>query len=124
MSALAGGWCPLDDALDLLGRKWMLATIRPLLDGPMRFAELREASGCPSPSTFTRRLRALEREGIIVRQVVSDAPRHVEYELTEKGAGLGRALRELGGWAERWLAAPPSPPTPRPELLHLAAVAR
>ncbi|MGH9025598.1 MAG: winged helix-turn-helix transcriptional regulator [Acidimicrobiia bacterium] len=92
-------WCPVEAALDLLSQKWMLAIIRPLLDAEMRFGELRTASRCPSPSTLTLRLRMLEAEGIVSRSV---GPR-VRYGLTEKGLGLGRVLRELGGWAEQWL---------------------
>lgn len=95
--------CPLDAALELLARKWMLETIRVLLDGPMRFVELRSSTGCPSPSTFTRRLRVLEREGIVAREVLPATPVGVRYRLTEKGLGLGQALRELAAWAEQWL---------------------
>lgn len=95
-------WCPLDAAFDLLGRKWMLATVRELLDGPRHFVALRTATGCPT-STFTRRLRVLESEGIVSREVLSVTPLSVRYGLTEKGLGLGRALRELAEWAEEWL---------------------
>jgi DNA-binding HxlR family transcriptional regulator len=101
--------CPLDAALELLGRAWMLETIRALLEGPRHFVELRHATGCPSPSTFTRRLRVLETEGIVSRTVLSTMPPRVTYGLTEKGLGLASALQELALWAERWLMAPTGP---------------
>jgi DNA-binding HxlR family transcriptional regulator len=95
--------CPLDAALELLGRAWMLRTIRELLNGPRHFVELHAATGCPSSSTFTRRLRRLEQEGIVAREVLSATPPSVSYALTAKGQGLGRALGELAHWAEEWL---------------------
>jgi DNA-binding HxlR family transcriptional regulator len=98
--------CPLTAALDLLGRVWMLETIRQLLEGPRHFVDLREATGCPSPSTFTRRLRVLESEGLVARRVLSRTPPSVEYELTEMGLDLASALEEVAIWAERWLLPP------------------
>lgn len=98
-----GNGCALDAALELLGRTWMLETIRVLLDGPMRFVELRAATGCPSPSTFTRRLRVLEHEGIVAREELPGTPPGARYGLTSRGLGLGRVLRELAAWAEREL---------------------
>ncbi|MGQ0804384.1 MAG: winged helix-turn-helix transcriptional regulator [Actinomycetota bacterium] len=95
--------CPLTAALELLGRAWMLETIRELLAGPRHFVELRHATGCPSPSTFTRRLRVLEAEGLVAREVISLTPPSVRYELTEMGLGLTSALTEVSRWAERWL---------------------
>ena len=116
--------CPVESALDLLGRAWMLETIRALLDGPAHFVELRNATGCPSPSTFTRRLRVLETEGILAREVLSSTPPSVCYELTEKGQGLASALRELASWAERWLipqnGEPASAPEVKPRVLETA----
>jgi DNA-binding HxlR family transcriptional regulator len=100
-------WCPLDAALDLLGRPWLPVTIREFLAGPREFVALREATGSPSPSTFTRRLRLLEQEMIVSREVVSTTPPKVRYALTPKGRGLGRALDELASWAEQWLGKPP-----------------
>lgn len=104
-------WCPLKAALRLLERPWTLATIRELLDGPRHFGELREATQCPSPSTVTRRLRVLEKEGIVHREVLSAMPPSVRYELTVKGEALGKVLHELNYWAEEWLV-PPDEATP------------
>lgn len=98
--------CPVSAALELLGRAWMLETLRQLMEGPRHFVELRDATGCPSPSTFTRRLRVLESEGLVVREVISPAPPSVQYALTEMGLGLASALREVAMWAERWLVPP------------------
>ena len=55
------------------------------------------------------RLRVLEMEGLVERHVVPETPVRVEYQLTEKGHSLERALGALGEWAERWIDLPGSP---------------
>ncbi|HWQ83799.1 MAG TPA: helix-turn-helix domain-containing protein, partial [Anaerolineales bacterium] len=55
-----------------------------------------------NPATLTQRLKTLERAGIINRYPISDGPRHVEYELTEKGKDLMGVLSALTGWVHRW----------------------
>jgi DNA-binding HxlR family transcriptional regulator len=101
-------WCPLDAALDVVGRTWMPVTIREFVDGPRDVVALSEAASRARPSTLSRRLRVLEEERIVSREAVSTAPLSVRYALTPKGLGLGRILGELALWAEQWLD-PPAP---------------
>lgn len=95
-------------AVELVGRRWTGAVIQLLMHGRMRYAELRGAIPDISDRMLSERLRELESEGILERLVVPDTPVRVEYELTEKGRALERALAEMGKWAERWGTAEPS----------------
>jgi DNA-binding HxlR family transcriptional regulator len=52
---------------------------------------------------LSERLRSLEAEDLVVRQVVPESPIRVEYDLTAKGRELQAALREIASWAERWI---------------------
>src|SRR4029453_7198030 len=92
-------------AVGLVGRRWTGAVIQLLLDGRMRYAELREAIPDISDRMLSERLRELESEGIVARLVIPETPVGVEYELTDKGRALERALTEIGKWAERWVPA-------------------
>jgi DNA-binding HxlR family transcriptional regulator len=38
--------------------------------------------------------------------VLATSPVRVEYELTEAGRDLERAVRVLSAWAEKWMVAP------------------
>ena len=96
-------------AVELIGGRWTGAVIQLLLNGRMRFAELRGAIPDISDRMLSERLRELEAEGILARIVVPETPVRVEYELTEKGRALEHALAAVGRWAERWVTDAPLP---------------
>lgn len=97
--------CPrFHRAIELVGRRWTGAIIRVLLAGPRRFNELLAAIPGISDRLLTERLRELEAENLIRREVLAGSPVRVTYSLTCAGAELQEALDALGHWAERWLA--------------------
>ncbi len=93
--------CPITKAAKVLGRKWTLEMIYYLRERK-RFCELQEIVGGVNPTTLTQRLKVLEQDGIIQRYAISNAPRHVEYDLTEKGRDLLSVVYELEEWVGRW----------------------
>ncbi|HET7815715.1 MAG TPA: winged helix-turn-helix transcriptional regulator [Candidatus Baltobacteraceae bacterium] len=104
--ATESGLCPrYHRAIELIGRRWTGAIVRTLTNGPRRFNEL--LSGIPgiSDRLLTERLRELEAEGVVRREVLPESPVRVMYELTPCGRELQPALDEIGRWAERWIAA-------------------
>lgn len=96
-------------AVELIGGRWTGAMIQLLLNGRLRFAELRAAIPDISDRMLSERLRELESEGIVARRVIPETPVRVEYELTEKGRALEQALAAVGRWAERWVTETPAP---------------
>jgi DNA-binding HxlR family transcriptional regulator len=97
-------FCPrFHKAIELVGRRWTGAVIRVLLGGPRRFNELLAAVPGMSDRLLTERLRELEVEKLIVREVQAGSPVRVVYSLTCAGAELQVALEALGHWAERWI---------------------
>jgi DNA-binding HxlR family transcriptional regulator len=107
-------------AVELIGGRWTGAVIQLLLNGRMRFAQLRDAIPDISDRMLSERLRELEAEGIVERIVVPETPVRVEYELTEKGRALEQALASVGKWAERWVT---EPRTSRPAAVKKRAAA-
>lgn len=93
--------CPITKAANILGRKWTLEMIHFLRERK-RFCELQEIVGGVNPATLTQRLKTLEYAGIVNRYPISEGPRHVEYELTEKGKDLLGVLSDLTVWVSRW----------------------
>ena len=92
-------------AVELIGGRWTGALIQLLLNGRMRFAELRAAVPEISDRMLSERLRELEAEGIVLRIVVPETPVRVEYELTKKGRALHDAVDAIAAWAEAWVPA-------------------
>jgi DNA-binding HxlR family transcriptional regulator len=56
-----------------------------------------------SDRLLSERLKELEAEGIVDREVIDGNPPRVQYLLTEKGMALEPALTSLRSWARTWL---------------------
>ncbi|HMI49383.1 MAG TPA: helix-turn-helix domain-containing protein [Gemmatimonadaceae bacterium] len=91
-------------AIELIGSRWTGAILQTLLQGKTRYAAIRGAIPDITDRMLSERLRSLEGEDLVLRVVVPESPVRVEYELTQKGRELQKALREIGNWAERWIA--------------------
>jgi DNA-binding HxlR family transcriptional regulator len=90
-------------AIELIGKRWTGAILFVLLDGPLRFSEVKLLVPDLSDRLLSERLKELEAEGIVERRVIDDMPVRVEYALTEKGRALEPAVRSLKVWARSWL---------------------
>jgi DNA-binding HxlR family transcriptional regulator len=85
---------PVEEALDLLGRRWALRVIWELRRDERSFSELRHRAGV-SPSVLADRLRELGDAGVVER---GGARR---YRLSGRGRELARILYEINRWAEQ-----------------------
>jgi DNA-binding HxlR family transcriptional regulator len=74
-----------------------------LLDGALRFSEVKVLVPEISDRLLSERMKELEAEGIVQRHVMDAMPVRVEYCLTEKGRALEPAVRSLKVWARSWL---------------------
>src|SRR5258708_10564098 len=83
--------------------KWILFIIRDLDFGVKRFNQLERSLQGISPKTLSERLRALEEEGVIMRQTFAEVPPRVEYSLTEKGQDLIDMISCMRCYGNRWL---------------------
>jgi len=100
-------FCPQYAALmDLLSRRWMGIILRVLMGGPRRFNEILASVPGLSDPLLTHRLREMEAKKIVERRVLATSPVRVEYELTEAGRDLERAVRVLSEWASKWMSHP------------------
>lgn len=91
------------EAIELIGKRWTGAIVFVLMDGPLRFSQVKVLVPDLSDRLLSERMKELEAEGIVVRHVVDDTPVRVEYRLTRKGRALEPAVRSLKVWARSWL---------------------
>jgi DNA-binding HxlR family transcriptional regulator len=99
-------------AVELIGARWSGAILQTVLEGPTRYASIRDSVPEISDRMLSERLRLLEKEGLVSRRVFPETPVRIEYELTAKGHSLERALGAIAEWAEEWIPLNDEAPTP------------
>jgi DNA-binding HxlR family transcriptional regulator len=85
---------PVEEALDLLGRRWLLRLVWELRRSALSFSELRRRTAI-SPSVLSARLGELRDAGVLERDEVR------RYRLSGRGRELARILYDLNRWAEQ-----------------------
>jgi len=95
--------CPkFEKAISILTKRWVGLIVYQLLDEPKRFGDLQEEIKLSS-KVLSERLKSLEKEGIIKRNVYPETPVRIEYTLTNKGRTLKHSLEAIHTWADEWL---------------------
>lgn len=93
--------CPEVYAANLIGGQWSLVICSWLLNGKLRFGELKKFLPNITERMLTLQLRKLEENKIVSRKVYAQVPPKVEYELTEIGYELQSVIKGLEKWGER-----------------------
>lgn len=95
--------CPsFHAAVELIGRRWNGLIVDVLLAGSLRFSELRAAIPDITPAMLSQRLKELEAERLVERQVSAGRPVEVSYSLTETGRQLSAVLDAVAVWSLEW----------------------
>lgn len=96
--------CPVEATLSLISDKWKFLILRDLLTGTKRFGELKKSIGTISQKVLTSNLRAMEDDGLLMREVFAEVPPRVEYTLTERGASMAPIIEAMRAWGEAHMA--------------------
>lgn len=92
--------CPaIQNAFELLGRKWVTLIIHVLSGGQKHYCDLQRAVPDLSDRVLSQRMKELETDGIVNRTVDTGSPVRVSYSLTKKGAALTPILDQIAAWA-------------------------
>ena len=91
----------VSEAAAVLGDRWSAIVIAALLDGPLRYGELRERVTGIAPNILSAKLKKLEHDGLVVSSRYSERPPRFEYRLTEAGVELSDVLRLMAAWGGR-----------------------
>lgn len=96
--------CPTRVIANHATGRWGSLVLGKLLDddggGTKRFSELRRAVTGISEKMLAQTLQALERDGLVHREVHPVIPPRVDYSLTPLGAHAAKQISELFGWIE------------------------
>ena len=96
--------CPVETTLTLISDKWKVLILRDLMNGTLRFGELKKSIGHVTQKVLTAQLRQMEASGLLTRKVYAEVPPCVEYTLTELGYSLKPVMDALWQWGENYQA--------------------
>jgi len=88
----------IGDALYVIGGKWKLRVIIALMHGKSRFSQLQRIIEGISSKVLAAELKELELNGFVKRQVYTETPVIVEYELTDYALSVRPVLEVLAAW--------------------------
>lgn len=94
--------CSVARTVELIGGKWKAVILYYLLDGTLRFGELRRTIPGITQRMLTLQLRELEADGLVERTVFPVVPPHVEYALSPFGRSLEPVLLAMREWGTRY----------------------
>jgi DNA-binding HxlR family transcriptional regulator len=95
--------CPrFEKAMQIISKRWVGLILFELLDGPKRFSEM-ESNLPISGRLLSDRLKMLEKEGIVDRNIYSEFPVRIEYSLSQKGESLRPVIEDIQSWANEWI---------------------
>ena len=92
------GPCPIERGMRVIGGKWTGSILWHLKDDPVRFNDLaRQLSGA-SKKVLSQRLKEMEANKLIKREIVSTQPVAVSCQVTEFGTTALDFLDGLKNW--------------------------
>src|SRR6476646_5083202 len=69
---------------------------------PVRYLKFRNTLKGFSSKTLAKRLKELDKSGVLERQAYNEIPPRVEYKLTDKGQELIESVIYLLNWMKKW----------------------
>ena len=92
--------CPARLFFEKIADKWVLLIINILARETQHFNLLKKSIQGISPKVLSQKLKMLERDGFIERQVQNTSPIRVDYSLTPLGLEVAKMAYQLKDWAE------------------------
>jgi len=92
-------FCPIRSVFASLGGKWSTLILSHLNFGTHRFSELLGAIPDISQRMLTQTLRALERDGMVIREARATIPPRVDYTITSQGRSFLERMEAILQWS-------------------------
>ena len=97
--------CCTSLTMGIIGGKWKTVILYHLIEGTLRYNELRKKMPTVTERTLSLQLKTLEEDGIVKRKVyTSKPPLRVEYSLTEFGITLIPLIQSIADWGDSVVA--------------------
>lgn len=93
--------CPIERTICVVGGRWKAMALFLLLDGPLRYGQLRRKLSECAERVLVTQLRQLEADGVIERVALGGTPPQVQYRLTPLGESLRPVFSALHEWGRQ-----------------------
>ncbi|MFE3845802.1 winged helix-turn-helix transcriptional regulator [Thermoplasmatota archaeon] len=98
--------CTVYQTMEYLSKKWSLIILLEIYKGlneKKRYSEIKKNIATISPKILSTRLKELEKEGIIKKNIdTSSFPIKCEYSLTNSGIDLINIIKNIKDWSLKW----------------------
>lgn len=93
--------CCASLTMGIIGGKWKTVILFHLMQGTLRYSELRKAMPTVTERTLSLQLQSLEEDGLVLRKVYhKKPPLKVEYSLTDFGKTLIPVIQSITDWGD------------------------
>ncbi len=91
---------PVETTIKMIGCRWKILIIRELLTGTKRFNEIKKSVTGITQKVLSAKLKELEQDGLLYRDVLSQKPPRVEYTLSDVGYSLRIVIDSMKDWGK------------------------
>ncbi|MGD8172010.1 winged helix-turn-helix transcriptional regulator [Vibrio sp. TRT 21S02] len=102
--------CPIANGLDIFGDKWTLIILRDLLCGKTTYSELANSPEAIPTNRLADRLKMLELNGMLRKELYQTKPKRYKYQLTPKGEDTLPILQAISRWGNKHIEGTWIPP--------------
>ena len=93
--------CCASLTMSVIGGKWKTVILYHLIDGTLRYSEIRKAMPTVTERTLSLQLKKLETDRMVKRTVFYEKPPlKVEYSLTTLGKTLVPVIKAIADWGD------------------------
>jgi DNA-binding HxlR family transcriptional regulator len=94
--------CPINNSFRIVGKKFTMLILRNMMHvGQKRFNQFLEIEDI-NAKILSARLKEMEKDGLITREVFHETPVRIEYTLTEKGRALEPILNQMAAYSMKY----------------------
>lgn len=96
------GKCHINTLFNQISKMWVLQIIRSIFLWNNTFNEIKKNLWAISSKTLSERLKELQENWFIERNIISEQPIKINYSLSEKGLSFSEEIEKLNSWASKW----------------------
>lgn len=94
--------CGTAVTLALISGRWKLNILWQLLEGKLRYGDIKKRIPNISERMLALQLKEMETDGLVTRTVYPQVPPRVDYELTNLGQSMEPMLRSIDEWGDEY----------------------